>query len=401
MQKKFECPLCESLLSENRYYEIIGVWEEKKKFEQNLKKQLAITKQTEEKLLQEKKEIQQKLIKEKAELKKKFEASFEKQKSIILKKAQEEANKLAKKNIDKVNKEKFELERKNKRELIKAKKEALEKGKKHEKSRADKLSNMLQGKMKDIEKNQEIIKELKEQLKKGTTPQIEGLNLEEELVKELKGKFPSDRNERHGHKGDILHYITHNSKEIGLIVYECKKTQKFQKNYITQIKNDVAKRNATYGVLVTTASEKNKAGFWVDNDILIVHPYGTIYIAEVLRKWIINFYALKLDKKELSECAKKLLEYIKSDKFKNCVQDSIHRIRELNEILKKEITTHKNSWEKRHDHYAHISENSQNIEEDSKTILQHEEKELKEIESEPEIMLTIPGKKKKKKQVDY
>ena len=32
--------------------------------------------------------------------------------------------------------------------------------------------------------------------------------------------------ERHGHAGDILHYVRYNGKQIGLIVYECKKTQK-------------------------------------------------------------------------------------------------------------------------------------------------------------------------------
>lgn len=371
--KKFECPLCESILSENRYYEIIGVWEEKKKFEQDLKKQLIVAKGIKEKLLQEK-----------VELKK----QFEKQKTEFLKKAQEEAKKLAKKDMDKL---KLELDAKNKKELIKAKKEALEQGKTHEKKRTDKLSKMLEGKMvklqganKRILESDKIIKELKEQLKKGTTPQVEGLNLEEELVKELKSQFPEDRIERHGHGGDIYHYVTYKKKEIGFIIYECKKTQTFKKDYVHQIKNDIAKQNASYGVLVTSASEKGKVGFWVKDGILIVHPYGTVYIAEVLRNWIIQLYAMKLSEVEMTECAKKLLEYIKGDKFKNCVEDTIDRTRQLNEMLKKEVTTHKNIWEKRHKHYERISKNSQNIEQDSKTILRNEKEAIKDIEEEAE-----------------
>lgn len=404
MEKQFNCPLCDSILSESKYYEVIRVEDEKKKFEANLKKQLDEAKKNKEKLLKEKKDIQQKLIQEKVILKKKFEAQFKKQKENIVKIAKEEANKLVKKDIEKINKEKLKLQRENKKELIKTKKEALEQGKEHEKKRTYRLTKMMEGKVKALEESRKTIEELKEQLKKGTTPQLEGLNLEGELVKELKSKFPQDRIEHKGHGGDILHYIISDSKEIGLIVYECKKTQKFQKNYIRQIKNDVAKRNATYGVLVTAASERNKSGFWVDNDILIVHPYGTIYIAEVLRKGIINLYSLQLDKKELSECAKKLLDYIKSDKFKNCVQDNIYRTKELHELLRKEMTAHKSHWEKRIKHYSKISENSKSVEKDSSAILINEKEGLGEIEEEAEfeiIPLVKKKKRKKSKGFDY
>ena len=384
MSKEFKCPLCESSLSESRYYEIIGVWEEKQKFEKNLKKQLAIAKQIKEQALKEKKEIQQKFAKKETELRKQLQRQFEKQKADMFKKAQEEAKKVSKKEM-------LELEKRQKKELNKTQKEFLEKGKTHEKKRTDKLSKMLEGKMEKLQgankrilESDKIIKELKEQLKKGTTPQIEGLNLEEELVKELRAKFPEDEIIRKGHGGDIFHYVKYKNKKIGFIIYECKKTQTFQKSYIHQIKNDVVKNNATYGVLVTVAPEKDKVGFWVKDDILIVHPYGTIYIAEVLRKWIISLYSLNLDKKELSECAKKLLEYIKSDKFKNCVEDTIDRTRQLNEMLKKEVTTHKNIWEKRHKHYVRISENSQNIEQDSKAILRDEKETIEDIEEEAE-----------------
>lgn len=459
MEKQFKCPVCDSPLSESKYYEVIGAEEKRKELEANLKKQLDEAKKNKEKLLKEKKAIQEKLAKEKIALKKKFEEQFEKQKAEILKKAQEEAKKLAKKdldklskeklalqkmvenekknskkqimeekakiqkqfekqreeilkkakieadkiakkNIDKINKEKIALERKQKKELAKAQKEFLEKGKEHEKKRTDKLTNSLKLKTEDWKKALEQIKTLKEQLKKGTTPQLDGLNLEGELVKLLKEKFPEDRIEHKGHGGDILHYINHNSKEIGLIVYECKKTQTFQKSYVNQIKNDVAKRNATYGVLVTTSSEKERAGFWVDKGILIVHPYGTIYIAEVLRKWIISLYSLKLDKKELSECAKKLLEYVKSDKFKNCVQDNIHRARELNEMLQKEMKTHVNIWKQRDKHYSKISENSKSVENDSLSILRNEKEGLDEIEEEAQIQIIPLRKKKKKKNVE-
>jgi len=394
MDKKFSCPLCNSSLPETQYYKIIGAWEDRQKLEKELKGKLDLAEETKKKLILEQEKIKKQLFEEKIILKKQYEQKFEEQKLDILKKAQEEAKKLSKKEI-------FELELKQKRELAKAQKEFLEKGKDHEKNRTKRLSEMLQGKMEKLEgankkilESDKIIKELKEQLKKGTTPQIEGLNLEEELVKELKQKFPEDEIIRKGHGGDVYHYVKYNNKRIGFIVYECKKTQVFQKSFVHQIKNDVVNCNATYGVLVTVAAEKDKVGFWVQDDILIVHPYGAVYIAEMLRKWIITLYSLNLNKRELGECARKLLEYIKSDKFKNCVEDSIDRTRQLNDLLSKEVITHKNLWEKRHEHYNQIYQNSRAIEKDSAIILRNEEGFVEKIEvkREPEEKQTAPVK---------
>ncbi len=362
MEEQFKCPVCNSPLSKSKYYEVIGAEEERKKLEANLKKQL-----------DEAEKNKKKLAKEKIELKKKFE------------KQQQEALK----------KFKLEFEKKQKKELSRAQKEFLAKGKEQEKKRAEKLIKSSEEKAKKIEGLNKTIKELREQIKKGTTPQVEGLNMEEELVKELRVKFPEDYIEHKGHGGDILHYIKYKDKEIGLIVYECKKTQDFKKDYIRQIKNDVSKRNASYGVLITQASQKDKSGFWIDNDILIVHPYGTIYIAEFLRKSILDLYSLKLNKEELTECAKKLLIYIKSDKFKNCVEDNIHRTKELNELLTKEMITHKNIWEKRDKHYRKIFENSKSVNLDCSAILRNEKQTFIQIEKDPGILI-IPKKKKRK-----
>lgn len=420
MDKQFKCPLCESLLSESRYYEIVGVWEAKKKFEDELKKKIEIVKQQQQKLLKEKEDIKKKFEIEKKDAieKAKQQAKLEEkrlvQKELIaikkanldalqqqkkdfleLRKKDLEAGKLKEKDFLALKKEKEDIIKQKKKELFEAKKQALEEGKLKEKKRADMLSNMLQKRMADIEEKSKMIKDLKEQLKKGSTPQLEGINLEHELVKELQNKFPHDRIEHHGQEGDILHYVVCEGKEIALIVYECKKTQKFNKGYISQIKNDVIKRNANYGVLVTLACDKKQSQFWVEKDILIVHPFGAPYIAEVLRKSLIQLYSLKLSDKELSERAKKLLEYIKSNKFRNSVKDNITRAKELYELLNREVEYHKTCWEKRHEHYNTIAKQSKEIEDDSKQIVGEDLGE--EI---PEQMFKVEIKPRKKRKIE-
>lgn len=241
--------------------------------------------------------------------------------------------------------------------MKKAVKEALEKGKMKEKGRADRLSKMIQTKTQDIQNLNKKIKKLQEQLKKGTTPQVESMNLEEEIMKELNKKFPEDKIEHHGKTGDIIHRVNFKKKYVGVILYECKKTTKFNPAFIDQTKKAMATRQATYGVLVTTAFKKDTAGFWVEKDILIVHPYGAIYIAKILRKSIIVIYSLKISRLEMEKRSKELMEYIKSEDFKNSVEDSIYRTRLLYEMLKKEIKSHQGILRDRYMHYRTIHDN--------------------------------------------
>ena len=416
-ESKFKCPLCSSSLTESRYYEIVGVWEEKKKFEKELKQKIESVKKEQEKLIKEKEEIKKKFEIEKktaiekaiktAELTAQKNAQKEllaikkanlevlmkqKREYLELRKKDLEAGKIKEKEFLALKKEKEDIIKQKKKEILEATKKAHDEGVEKQKKRFEQVNKILEKKVSEISIKDKQIKELQEQLKKGSTPQLEGIILEVELVKELKNKFPHDKIEHHGKGGDIHHYVVCEGKEIALIVYECKKTQKFNKSYITQIKNDVIKNNANYGVLVTLACDKKQSQFWVEKDILIVHPFGAPYIAEVLRKSLIQLYSLKLSDKELGERAKKLLEYIKSNKFRNSVKDNIVRAKELYELLNKEVEYHKTLWEKRHEHYNAIAQQSKKIEEDSKQIVGED---LGEEDLEQPLVELKPRKKKK------
>lgn len=304
-RKKFQCPLCESQLSKARYYEIIGVWEERVRLEKTLKEQIQNLEKEKQKWLLDKKMLKTQMEKEKRQ----------------------------------------------------ATKEAFEHGKKKEKARAERLSKMIQARTQELQNANKKIKELQEQLKKGTTPQVEGFNLEEELVKELKREFPDDRIEHHGKTGDILHQVFLKSKPIGKILYECKKTAKFNSIFIDQTKKAMLVRQAKYGVLVTTAFKKDTSGFWIEKDILIVHPFGAVYIAHVLRKSIIEIYSAQMDQRETERRSKELMIYIRSEDFKSAVEDSIYRTRNLYDLLLKERDGHLKLWRTRYDHYKTIYNN--------------------------------------------
>jgi len=307
---KFHCPLCDSLISKTKYYEIIGIWEERQKLERTLKEQIQNLKVERQKLLRREKE----------------------------------------------------LEKQWKSRIKEVAKESFEKGKNEEKARSHRLSIMLQRKTQEIQQYTKRIKELEEQIKKGTTPQIEGFNLEEEIIKELKKEFPEDKIQHLGKGGDILHYIYHKNKCIGRLLYECKKTSKFSDSFIKQTKEAIHQRNANYGILVTTSFKKGTHGFYIKDDVLIVHPYGTIYLAKLLRNSIIELYSLKVGHTEILRRSKNLMEYINSEEFKNKINDSIYKTRILYETLKKEMKDHSKVWYERYTNYKGIHDNIGRVE---------------------------------------
>ena len=304
-KKRSSCPLCGSALTREKYLEIVGVWDERKRLEGSLKQELRRLQDDRSRLRNENKKIR--------------------------------------------------------REMKRVAKDAALKATEKERRRADRLSLLIQGKTQQIQFLTRKVKELQGQLKRGTTPQVEGLNFERELVSDLKRGFPHDRVEHHGKSGDILFCVSHKGKQVGSILFECKLTSGFSGTYVVQTKKAVAERNATYGILVTLASKKGTAGFWVDNDVIVVHPFGAVHVAGVLRQSILDICSTRISTKEADLRAAALMNYIKSDDFKNLVGDTIFRTLELYGLLKKELRSHRKTWKRRFDHYRQIYDNSTGI----------------------------------------
>ena len=341
--KTYKCPLCESSLSEDRYLKALGAWQEKVKVEREFKDKLSKVEKDRRVLLEQVKTTKIELSRERKRL-------------------AEDKNRY-KSDVDKEYKKKSkELER-----------SAVQKGKQIEKQRADTLAKQLDRRMEALTTANRKIKELKEQLKKGTTSQTEGLDFEKIVVKELKERFePEDRIEPHGKKGDILQVVRYKKQELGKILYECKKTDKFSKGFIKQTKDAVRDRKATFGVLVTAAFKKDTEGFYVENDVIVVHPFGVCYIAQILRNNIIELALARNTKKEIDQKAKNLIDYISGEEFRNIANDTIYKTKSLAELLVKEYNQHMSHWKIRADNYGSINSNVRSLDNNTRAILRGE-----------------------------
>lgn len=297
MNQMFKCPLCKSKINEELYLNIKNIWEKKKEDQQKLRLQIQELKTEKTKLKREKKEAIQQAILE---------------------------------------------------------------GMAKEKRRSDTLAKLVEKKTADFEAVSNKLKELESHLKKGTTPQSDGFDFENLVVEQLINEFRTDLIEHHGKSGDILQRIFHDGVEVGSIIYECKKTSTYSSEYVHQTKKAVLDRNANFGILLSFTLNKSHNGFFVDNEIIILHPYSTVFMVQILRKFIIENHILK-QVDEINIRNNKILEFLKSNDFKNAIGNVNYRTNELVLLLEKEKREHERMWKKREQHYQSINNDIQSL----------------------------------------
>lgn len=210
-----------------------------------------------------------------------------------------------KKLLEKSKKEKEELQKKHSLDMKKLTKQAeasgIAKGIKKEKAERERMNKMLQNQAKAIVAGQKKIQELQKQLKEGKTPQIAGFDYEKEVQRMLSENFPEDRIQPTGKKGDVLHLVVLNNNEIGSILYECKKTEKYSNEFIREIKKHQELAKANYAVVVTHASKDGKSKFFIEEDVVVIDPLGLLDMAFLLRGMLIDIHKMKLTREEAKE----------------------------------------------------------------------------------------------------
>ena len=110
----------------------------------------------------------------------------------------------------------------------------------------------------------------------GTTPQTEGLEFEERLAARLQRESPEDDVQHKGKGCDVLHYVTFEEKQAGVIVYECKRTRRVQGQHVQQANRAKQMFNADFAVLVTSGRTKRFGGFDDMHGVLVISPLGVV-----------------------------------------------------------------------------------------------------------------------------
>ena len=247
-------------------------------------------------------------------------------------------------------------------------KRAKDNGIKIERARSQRL---LAGQKKKVQ----VLEQRIAQLEKGTTPQTEGLEFEEALANRLRKEFPEDEIPHMGKGGDILQLVISKDKQVGMIVYECKRTQSIPMSHIVQANKAKGLREADFAVLVTTGQNKCFSGLSNRDGVLVVSPLGVMPLASLLRSHLIEIFQLQVAKDERAAIVKRLMKFITGPEFKNPLEEIIRDSLHLQRMIREEFDQHLSIWEKRSRHYQRIQWDSSRIQRNVQLVLNGNEPE--------------------------
>jgi len=395
---EFKCPLCKQSVSKEIFEDITGIWKERKIAEKRFKEQ-------EKQLIKQKKGVQKQLQEERKKLKSEQKSIIERRLSIKtrrynsqLKKIEKEKNKMQEQFNKKIstavktaedNAKKIfgkQLREKLEKSLHKEIKKATSKTQK-ELSKSNQTIQATRKQMATLQgqnlKQQGRINNLEKQLKDKTTPQLEGLLYEDQLLEALQKEFPNDKFDHTGKGGDIIQYVIYNSKENGLIVYECKRVSQWQSAHLEQTAKAKVQRKADYGILVTNAKKQNTDGFFIEKGIIVISPGGVLAVANIIRDQIITIARLKLTAKERQEAIQKTLAYLEGAEFKNALDTVIRKTVEMYEDLKKECYDHIRNWKKRYSSLKDIYVGSSQVQVKTMNLISGKKDEKVQVEIQP------------------
>ncbi|MBI4548992.1 MAG: DUF2130 domain-containing protein [Ignavibacteriae bacterium] len=371
MVNLLKCPVCGKPLTEVEYDKALGLWKDKQEHIKHLEAEQKKLKEQErlnrKKLEAERRRIreQEKAYKQQA---KEQAKEFKRQQAKLLRDSKRILTEQAKKSTQQLKDQRTQLQKsfnqKLKSEIKKGVEQGVEEQKrefkkqqadlKKTKNKMSQLENSLKVSAKKYEQANEEIKKLKDQIEKGITPQIEGLLEESKLLAKLKELFPNDRFEHPGKGGDIIQVVMDHSKEVGKIVYECKKVKSFNKNHVEQAKEARRLRQADFAVLVTNAFPSKKQYYFVEKTVFVISPVSLEPITYTLRESLVRMAILKMTNEAKQKAVQRVYDYLSSAEYNNKMNDVANQLIDLAKDLKLEIKSHKDRWGKRYTIYSRL-----------------------------------------------
>jgi hypothetical protein len=296
-QKEYEAKLAKAIkASENKI---------KKAFEQEQTKELIIAQQA----AKEEKENNDKLRKD-------FEGL---------------SKKLTKAQIDKDNAE-LEARKKLSKEIENASKEV--------KKRADEEHRLKEAELqKQLADANKALDNAKRKAEQGSQ-QNQGEVAELELENELSDAFSNDIVEeiKKGTRGaDVTHIVKNEHRDTcGTILYEVKNA-KWQKQWVSKFKNDMANVDANIGIIVSKELPQEYGDMSnIDGSIWAVKPLLVIPLANIMRMQLINLYAASKQSKITNKEMKSVYKYLTSAEFRNQIVAILDNYKKLQDELEKE-----------------------------------------------------------------
>ncbi len=217
------------------------------------------------------------------------------------------------------------------------------------------LRNEMEGQIREKElENQRLIKEAEDARSKldhaRGSQELVGEAAEILLLERLQENFSFDQFEeiKKGQQGaDIFQVVCNKSGDsLGSILYECKKTKRWSESWIAKFKDDIRKKGASVGILVSEAlpdyCHGSEAIF--KNGIWITSPRLVLLVAAASSKEIHSVHKAKTVKDGKASLEGDVYDYITGDEFIDRFKSMAETFTEQLQDLEREERAYKKSW---------------------------------------------------------
>ena len=207
--------------------------------------------------------------------------------------------------------------------------------------------NVISEKDLTIQSLQNSIAELERQSRQGSQ-QMQGEAGEILIEKILEREFPSDNVEeiKRGQAGadSVLKVRGPSGAVSGSIYFEAKRTSSFSKPWIEKLKKDVAKQNASVGVLVTETMPVDKKRPHLVDGVWVCHFSDFVTVTRILRQGLVNIAKIRNAELVRTDRAQVMFDYLISKRFADTMTAMLSPIFKMSEQLQKERTAITRQW---------------------------------------------------------
>ena len=190
--------------------------------------------------------------------------------------------------------------------------------------------------------------EMKRKSEQGSM-QLQGEVMEQAIEQMLKLSYPQDEilEVGKGQNGaDVIQRVRNNQFQFcGSIIYECKRTKTFSKQWLTKLKQDQRRVKAELAILVTQALPKECSSGFVEMEGVLVVDYKHLEnLVYVVRKFLIkisiekNFQIDRSNKRDL------VYEFFTSAQFKHLVDAILEGFKNMKDQIETERRAMKKQW---------------------------------------------------------
>ena len=270
-------------------------------------------------------------------------------------------------------------------QLAKAKDEALEEAK-------NTVGEEWRLKYEQLEKQHNQTKDALETAKRRSeqgSQQIQGEVLEDDICSYLTEAFHDDEVSRvkKGRAGaDVIQKVRRFQQECGTIVWEVKNA-KWNRQWISKLKGDVASASADVGILVSVNVPEEVDSFGFMEGILVTKPSYVIPIATVIRSNLMAMRELNISLMGRDERMNRLQEYITGPEFRSRISMIAENFKEMREELEAEKRVTMKRWAKQEKRLDALAQGTVSMYGDFQGILGKAVEDIPLLEQEDDELL--------------